>query len=191
MSTQLPRMHKSSARSARPSMASSTTTRTGAPARAGVRQATANRVSSLRQPVHHAVAASRIDRAAAASPADSLFSTTAGNKRKERDFDVDGLGEETNINVVVRCRGRNQREVKENSAVVVQTEGAKGKVVGLSMGPNALTNKAYNFDRVFSPASDQAMVYEEVVKPILEEVSAGPVHPPDHPSGWLADMIIL
>jgi len=98
---------------------------------------------------------------------------TAGTKRKERDFedgDIPKPGEETNINVVVRCRGRNQREVRENSAVVLKTDGVKGKLVELSMGPNALSNKTYNFDRVFSPAADQAMVFDDVVKPILEEV---------------------
>ena len=83
---------------------------------------------------------------------------------------MDG-GEETNIHVVVRCRGRNDREVRENSGVVVATEGAKGKSVELSMGPNALSNKTYHFDKVFSPAADQSMVYDDVVAPILDEVS--------------------
>jgi kinesin family protein 11 len=122
---------------------------------------------------HHAAAASKIDRTAASSPAESLSSVaTAGTKRKDRDFDMDGVNEETNITVVVRCRGRNDREVRENSAVVVQSEGVKGKLVDLSMGPSALSNKSYNFDRVFSSAADQSMVYDDVVKPILEEVSA-------------------
>lgn len=94
---------------------------------------------------------------------------TTGTKRKDRDYELDA-GEETNINVVVRCRGRNEREVRENSAVVVQTEGVKGKLVELSMGPSALSNKTYNFDRVFSQAADQSMLYDDVVKPILEEV---------------------
>ena len=79
--------------------------------------------------------------------------------------------EETSIHVVVRCRGRNDREVRENSGVVVSTEGARGKSVELSMGPNALSNKIYHFDKVFSPAADQAMVYDDVVSPILDEVS--------------------
>ncbi|KAI1865085.1 hypothetical protein JX265_008132 [Neoarthrinium moseri] len=167
-------MQKGSTRSARPSMASSSTSaRTGIPARPGVRQAT-TRMSSLRYPNHHAAIAARIDRTAAPSPADSLASTaTAGTKRKDRDFDMGPPGVETNINVVVRCRGRNEREVKENSAVVVETEGAKGKLVELSMGPNALSNKTYNFDRVFSPAADQRMVYDEVVKPVLDEMLGG------------------
>ena len=114
------------------------------------------------------------------SPTDSIVSLTtsqsrspsrpnAGTKRKDRDFDVDG-GEETNINVVVRCRGRNEREVRENSGVVVSTEGAKGKSIELSMGPSALSNKTFHFDKVFSPAADQAMIFEDVVTPILEEV---------------------
>lgn len=93
-----------------------------------------------------------------------------GMKRKERDFDGDG--EETNIHVVVRCRGRNDRELRENSGVVVSTDGVKGKNVELSMGPSALSNKTYHFDKVFSPAADQAMIYEDVVAPILDEVRA-------------------
>jgi kinesin family protein 11 len=113
-----------------------------------------------------------------ASPADSVTSSASrmrsptsqlgGTKRKERDFDHDG-GEETNINVVVRCRGRNDREVRENSGVVVSADG-KGKSVELSMGPSALSNKTYQFDKVFSPAADQIMIFDEVVSPILDEV---------------------
>lgn len=88
-------------------------------------------------------------------------------KRKEREFDE---VEETNIHVVVRCRGRNDREVRENSGVVVSTDGVQGKSVELSMGSSALSNKTYHFDKVFSPAADQAMIYEDVVTPLLDEV---------------------
>ncbi|EMC94377.1 hypothetical protein BAUCODRAFT_35587 [Baudoinia panamericana UAMH 10762] len=41
------------------------------------------------------------------------------------------------------------------------------------MGPSALSNKTYQFDKVFSPAADQGMIFEEVVAPILDEVLAG------------------
>lgn len=118
-------------------------------------------------------------------------------KRKDRDFDSEaGGGLESNINVVVRCRGRSAREVKENSAVVVTTDGVKGEQVELYMGPNALSNKTYNFDRVFSQAADQSMVFDDTVKPILDEVSAAPRRPPPraHPgrchrhfADWLTD----
>jgi hypothetical protein len=52
----------------------------------------------------------------------------------------------------------------------VATEGAKGRTVELSMGPSALSNKTYHFDKVFSPAADQAIIFDDVVKPFLEEV---------------------
>lgn len=110
-------------------------------------------------------------RTGAMSPAESpIPSASAGTKRKERDFESDTTGEATNIHVVVRCRGRNEREVKENSAFIVNTEGAKGKQVELCLGTNMLRSKTYNFDRVFSHAADQSMVYDDTVKPILDEV---------------------
>jgi kinesin family protein 11 len=90
-------------------------------------------------------------------------------KRKEREFDPSS-DEGANINVVVRCRGRNDREVRENSGVVVATNGLGGKSVELSMGPSALSNKTYTFDNVFSSAADQIMIFDEVVTPILDEV---------------------
>ncbi|KAF2271065.1 kinesin-domain-containing protein [Lojkania enalia] len=113
-----------------------------------------------------------------ASPAESVASSRtrsspqSGIKRKERDFEHGG-GEETNINVVVRCRGRNDREVRENSGVVVSTHGIKSNTVELSMGPSALSNKTYQFDKVFSPAADQNIIFDEVVVPILDEVLGG------------------
>jgi len=119
---------------------------------------------------HHASLTGR-----APSPALSTTSGTtsgAGTKRKERDFEHDH-GEETNINVVVRCRGRSEREVRENSGVVVSTNGVKGKTVELSMGPNAISNKTYQFDKVFSPAADQAIIFEDVVAPVLTEMLSG------------------
>lgn len=91
-------------------------------------------------------------------------------KRKERDFERE-INEDTSLHVVVRCRGRNEREIKENSGVVLSTEGVSGKSVDLSMGPNSLSNKVYDFDKVFSPAADQTVVYEETVLPIVNEVS--------------------
>lgn len=95
--------------------------------------------------------------------------STPALKRKEREFEHEVPGD-TNIHVVVRCRGRNSREIKENSGVVVSAEGIKSTTVELSMGPNAMGNKTYNFDKVFSPAADQAIVFDEVVVPMLNEV---------------------
>ncbi|KAF2867849.1 kinesin family protein-like protein [Massariosphaeria phaeospora] len=136
------------------------------------------RPPSMRPPLHTARGRSATPAfSGRASPTDSVTSSRVraspqlGTKRKERDFEHDG--EETNINVVVRCRGRNDREVRENSGVVVTTDGIKGNKVDLSMGPSALSNKTYQFDKVFSPAADQNMVFDEVVAPILDEVLEG------------------
>ncbi|KAK9479038.1 P-loop containing nucleoside triphosphate hydrolase protein [Lipomyces japonicus] len=78
---------------------------------------------------------------------------------------------ETNIHVVVRCRGRNDREVKENSGVVISATGQKD--ITVQTGPLALSNKTYTFDRVFGPEADQTMMYDEVVSPILNEALSG------------------
>lgn len=158
----------------RPTMSSGT--RSTAGSRLIPTRQPAGRSSSIRQPSSLSGARGNPDRARATSPADSISTATTGTKRKERDYDsevggsVSSGGEETNITVVVRCRGRSQREIKENSAVVVQADGVKGKAVGLMLGPNALSNKSYTFDRVYSQAADQNMVFDDTVKPILEEV---------------------
>ncbi|KAH6697886.1 hypothetical protein VD0002_g8981 [Verticillium dahliae] len=147
-----------------------------------LRSATGTSLTRTRQPARTSMrpplSSSRFNRDGAVSPAGSVASVaTTTTKRKERDYDTDtgggDHGEETNIQVVVRCRGRNEREVRENSTVVVSADAAKGKDVNLSMGPNALSNKTYNFDRAFSPAADQSMVFDDVVRPILDEMLAG------------------
>ncbi|KAK9458820.1 P-loop containing nucleoside triphosphate hydrolase protein [Lipomyces oligophaga] len=78
---------------------------------------------------------------------------------------------ETNIHVYVRCRGRNDREIKENSGVVIDCHSPKE--ITIQTGPLALSNKTYSFDHIFGPEADQSMVYDEVVSPILEEAMAG------------------
>lgn len=105
-----------------------------------------------------------------APPGGSSPPAASRNKRKARDGDREG-SEETNVQVVVRCRGRNEREIKENSAVILSTPGGlRGKEVALSLGPLALSNKTYQFDRVFGPEADQSMIYDDVVQPIVGEV---------------------
>ncbi|CDK25918.1 unnamed protein product [Kuraishia capsulata CBS 1993] len=81
--------------------------------------------------------------------------------------------EETNISVYVRCRTRNDREIKENSGVVVSTTGNRGKEVILQTGPMNNINKTYTFDRVFGAESDQETVYEGIAAGVLDEVLRG------------------
>ncbi|KAJ3060752.1 kinesin motor protein cin8, partial [Podochytrium sp. JEL0797] len=80
---------------------------------------------------------------------------------------------ETNINVVVRVRPRNQKEIRENSPIALTTNGVRGKELHVKANPSDLQSKTYSFDKVFGPDADQAMVYDEVVAPILDEVLMG------------------
>ena len=56
-----------------------------------------------------------------------------------------------------------------SNEVVIQTAAAR---MELGVTTPAAT-KTYPFDRVFGHAADQAMIYSEVVKPMLEEVLLG------------------
>jgi len=97
-------------------------------------------------------------------------------KRRQGEFEegqsmvIDSKG--TNIQVVVRCRSRSEREVKENSPVVVTAVGGlRGKEIMVSNGlVPPMSNKTYTFDRVFGPEADQSMIYDDVVAPFLDEV---------------------
>jgi hypothetical protein len=77
-------------------------------------------------------------------------------------------GGKTAIHVTVRCRSRSERETEEDRAVILRTDGIKGKTVEVSMGP--LSNKTYNFDRVFSSAADQRTICEDTVLPMVDKV---------------------
>jgi kinesin family member 11 len=88
---------------------------------------------------------------------------------------------ETNIQVVVRCRRRSDREVQESSPIIVSTEGARSHAVSIetaapvsSLGVVTLPpTRTYPFDLVFGPEADQSMIYQDAVHPMLEEVLLG------------------
>ncbi|THD00101.1 hypothetical protein EYZ11_000426 [Aspergillus tanneri] len=61
-----------------------------------------------------------------------------------------------------------EREINEDTSIHVV-----GKTVDISMGPNAVSDKTYTFDKVFSAAADQVTVYEDIVLPIVNEMLAG------------------
>ncbi|KZV61068.1 kinesin-domain-containing protein [Peniophora sp. CONT] len=88
---------------------------------------------------------------------------------------------ETNIQVVLRCRRRSEREVADNSPIVVSSAGAKSDALTIetaapisSLGVVSLPpTRTYPFDIVFGPEADQAMVFNDVVQPMLDEVLQG------------------
>lgn len=144
--------------------AMSSSIRSAAGSRSGIRQPTTRQSTTTRSTTRTPSV-----RPGAASPAESAFgSSRAGTKRKERDFESPEqsvtVGEETNINVVVRCRNR----AEGNSAVLVKTDGVKH--IELSMNASATSSKTYSFDRVYSPSSVQSTIFDNTVKPILDDV---------------------
>lgn len=85
--------------------------------------------------------------------------------------------QEKNIQVVVRCRPRNGKEIKDCSPSVVKCHPAKREIVVKQDIGNtsslSTTTKTFTFDRVFAPEAKQMDVYRSVVVPILDEVLMG------------------
>lgn len=88
---------------------------------------------------------------------------------------------ESNIQVVIRCRHRSDREIQENSPMIVTSTGARSTDITIetsapvsSLGMVTLPpTRTYPFDLVFGPEADQAMIYHDVVSPMLDEVLQG------------------
>jgi kinesin family protein 11 len=101
---------------------------------------------------------------------------------------------ETNINVVVRCRGRSEPELAEGSPAIVACGGPLSKALTVETSPLAAASSAassafttasgyagggqpntrtYGFDKVFGPEADQNMIFNEVADKMLDEVLAG------------------
>ncbi|PPR08103.1 hypothetical protein CVT24_010564 [Panaeolus cyanescens] len=89
--------------------------------------------------------------------------------------------EDTRIQVIIRCRGRSEKEIQENSPGIVQIEGAKAKdltietaipISSLGMVTHPPT-RTYPFDLVFGAEATQSMIYHDVVGPMLKEVLTG------------------
>jgi kinesin family protein 11 len=88
---------------------------------------------------------------------------------------------EINIQVVLRCRRRSEREIQDNSPIIVSSSGAKSHDITIetstpisSLGIVTLPpTRTYPFDLVFGPEADQALIYHNVVSPMLDEVLMG------------------
>ncbi|AAS51454.1 ACR228Cp [Eremothecium gossypii ATCC 10895] len=79
---------------------------------------------------------------------------------------------EYNIKVYVRCRSRNEREIREKSSVVISTLGNNGREVILT-NPGTGSNKTYTFDRVFGVESDQESMFNQVARAYINEMIEG------------------
>ncbi|KAI5948653.1 CIN8 [Candida theae] len=99
----------------------------------------------------------------------------------------------SNIQVVVRCRGRNQQEIAAKSPIVVdltddtysieepyvsinQSSNSNGVLGRPSNSQDTTTNtskKTYKFDQVYGSQADQGLLYSHVALPLLSEFLEG------------------
>ena len=87
--------------------------------------------------------------------------------------------------LILRYRGRTPREVDSTSPIVAKTQGALSRGITIETTPHISSlaststasksgeTKSYVFDRVVGPEADQAMVFDEVAKGMLDEVLGG------------------
>ena len=86
-----------------------------------------------------------------------------------------------NIKVAIRCRRRNDREIQEGSPIIISSQGPRSQSLTIetaattsSLGVVTLPpTRTYPFDIVFGPEADQAMIYQDIVNPMLEDVLKG------------------
>ncbi|CAI2182726.1 12561_t:CDS:10, partial [Funneliformis geosporum] len=93
----------------------------------------------------------------------------ARKRRRSNEVTIKDGEKEINIQVIVRCRGRIEREIAANAPVIIETN---FREVQLKQSPEKIL-KTYTFDRVFGPEADQAKIFDHIVVPILHEVKAG------------------
>lgn len=101
----------------------------------------------------------------------------------------DEISNELNIQVAVRCRGRNDREVKLKSPIIVSipTDHAyqtnlqpkrRIKEVSINLSEETgisaqLNSKKYMLDQVFGPDSKQDEIFSDVVEPLFNDFMKG------------------
>lgn len=92
----------------------------------------------------------------------------------------------SNIQVVVRCRGRNEREINAKSQVVIElpseTYSIANPTITINQNQgnqlsqqiaNSNDTKTYNYDQVYGPLADQEIVYNRVVLPLFNDFLNG------------------
>jgi kinesin family member 11 len=88
----------------------------------------------------------------------------------------------TSTRLTIVYRAPSAAEIAEGTPVLVTTDGPRGQTVKVG-GPPQESNtygvqyppqeKVYLFDHVFGPEAEQAMIYQDVVAPVLTEVLGG------------------
>ena len=73
---------------------------------------------------------------------------------------------------IIAIRPRSEMEIKEASPSVIACYPEK-REVQLKVTNEKTTARTYSFDRVFDGTSTQSQIFQEVVRPMMEEVLLG------------------
>ncbi|GMG21348.1 unnamed protein product [Ambrosiozyma monospora] len=108
--------------------------------------------------------------------------TTHSDSKKARQKTSSALNNES-IQVVVRCRGRNEAEVKQKAPVIVKPvgNGTKKQICIETSSPHdfhtlssiSTSTKTYTVDRVFGPDSEQSEIFEKTALPLFNDFVKG------------------
>jgi hypothetical protein len=78
-----------------------------------------------------------------------------------------------NIQVAVRCRPLNEREKKLLSAPIIEVNEKRKEICARDRNSTVSNSKTFTFDKVFGTESRQSEVYNQVVRPVVQEVIEG------------------
>ncbi|KAI1717077.1 kinesin motor domain-containing protein [Ditylenchus destructor] len=89
---------------------------------------------------------------------------------------MENSGEVDNVKVVVRCRPLSEQEIRQGHQTAVDVNKSTKSITVSSIGSTNGNNepaKTYTFDEVFDNQSDQISIYNQVARPIIENVLKG------------------
>lgn len=79
------------------------------------------------------------------------------------------------VQVMVRCRPLNSKEISDNRKEIVTLDGSSRQVTLRNPKTDAAADdaKQFTFDQVFDQASQQSQVFTLVAQPIIDSVMSG------------------
>eukprot|EP01080_Neovahlkampfia_damariscottae_P009054 gene9054-1151_t len=93
------------------------------------------------------------------------------NRSQQKEKTEEDKSDGVNIQVVVRCRPPNQKELHKE--ICIKTSSSNKEVLVNSKSTGRTISKPFNYDYVFGPNSSQKEVFDDAIKPLVEEVLAG------------------
>ncbi|KAG8374281.1 hypothetical protein BUALT_Bualt11G0115200 [Buddleja alternifolia] len=101
----------------------------------------------------------------------TLWSSERSPSKDLQSSDDDHKG--VNVQVVLRCRPLTEDEMNAKTSIVISCDELKQEVKVAQSTAYKQVDRAFVFDKVFSPSSQQKELYDNVVAPVVKEVLEG------------------